>query len=79
MSQYIGTRLCRITSIIVSYLLTTIVIETTSGITVVLVLVVEQVVHCYSNGNSPCVGCLEGVGKAQVACEVGIEYVVALL
>ena len=45
MSQYIGTRLCRITGIIVSYLLTTVVIETTSGITVVLVLLVENIVH----------------------------------
>ena len=78
MSQYICTRLGSIAGIIVTYLLATIVIESASSITVVLILLVEEIVHGQSHFGRFYPRQLERVGEMQVAYKIGIQYLVFL-
>ena len=49
MSQYIGSCLCRITSIIISHSLAIVHIETASCITIVFIFLVEEIVYGQTN------------------------------
>ena len=63
MPQYIRTRLGSIAGIVIPYLLAPIVIETASGITIVLILLVEEIVHGQSHLGRFYPRQLEGVGE----------------
>ena len=51
MRQKVGTCLCSIAGIVVTHLLIAIVIETTTGITIVFVLFVEEVIDGATYGD----------------------------
>ena len=71
MSQYIRTCLGCIAGIVITYLLASIVIKTASSITIVLILLVEEIVHGQSHFGRFYPRQLEQVGEMQVAYKIG--------
>ena len=78
MSQYIGACLRGISSIVIPHLLTSIVIETTTGITVVFIFFIEEIENGQPGGYLFRERQLEGISQAEVAHEIGIQCLIFL-